>query len=143
MPFLRLYSRKVSLAEKRTLAQELIAITLDAFQLRPEQRASITVQFVARELAPADADSPFSSRKPAAVLEVSHHDLTVHNVQALVDAATPLLRQSAVVPRPGRIATMLGLEPDPARQIAFQFNATSSPARNAVKAAPVELPRAA
>jgi len=131
MPFLRLYSREVSLAEKRWLAEKLISITLGALQLPPEERSNISVQFVPRELAPADSDSPFSADEPAAVLEVSHSDLTVHNVRALVEAATPLLGQSAVVPRPGRIAKMLGFEPDPARQVGFQFNELRSPAEDA------------
>jgi len=127
MPYIRLYSREVSLAEKRVLAQKLISATLSAFQLRPEERADITIQFVPRELAPANEESPFSAREPAAVLEVSHHDLTVHNVRAMVEAATPLLGRSAVVPRPGRLAKILGIKPDPARQIGFQFNDLGSP----------------
>jgi hypothetical protein len=131
MPYLRLYSREVSLAEKRLLAEKLIRITLGAFQLRPEQRANITIQFVARELAPANSDLAFSADEPAAVLEVSHCDLTVHNVRALVEAAAPLLSQSAVVPRPGRIAKILGTEPDPARQIGFQFKELRSPGEDA------------
>jgi hypothetical protein len=114
------------------LAEKLIRITLGAFHLRPEERASITIQFVPRELAPASSESVFSADEPAAVLEVSHRDLTVRNIRALVEAATPLLRQSAVVPRPGRIAKMLGFESDPARQIGFQFNEMSSPRRDAI-----------
>jgi len=141
MPFLRLYSRKVSLAEKRALAEKLIAITLGAFQLRPEERANISIQFVPRELAPSNSESAFSAHKPAAVLEVSHCDLTVHNVHALVAAATPLLGHSAVVPRPGRIAKLLGIKPDPARQIGFQFNEKGSPGKDAV--APLEMRKAA
>ena len=104
MPYIRLYSREVPLAEKRVLAEKLIRITLGAFQLGPEERSNTTVQFVPRQLASGSFDVVFSGDEPAAVLEVSHHDLTVHKIQALVDAATPMLRESTVVPRPGRSA---------------------------------------
>jgi len=125
MPYIRLYSREVSLAEKRILAENLIVATLGALQLRPEERTNITVQFVPRHFAPSSFDSAFNANEPSAVLEVSHHDLTVHKIQALVEAATPVLRHSAAVPHPGRLARMLHLQADPARQIGFQFNETS------------------
>jgi hypothetical protein len=143
MPYIRLYSREVSLAEKRTLAEKLIRLTLGAFQLRPEERANTTVQFVPRQLAAGSFDSAFSADEPSAVLEISHHDLTVHKIQALVEAATPLLQESAAVPRPGRIARMLHMQADPARQIGFQFNKTSSPGRDAGSFASDEWRKAA
>ena len=143
MPYLRLYSREVSLAEKRVLAEKLIGITLGAFDLQPEERASITVQFVPRHFASDNLDPLPSAKEPAAVLEISDRSLTVHKIRALVAAATPMLRASAVVPRPGRIARMLGLEADASRQIGFQFNEMSSPGEETERFAPMELPRAA
>ena len=143
MPYIRLYSREVSLAEKRMLAEKLIVATLGALQLPPEERTSITVQFVPRHFAPSCFDSVLSANEPSAVLEVLHHDLTVHKIQALVEAATTVLRQSAAVPHPGRIARMLHLQADPARQIGFQFNETSSAETNAGGSAPRETLRAA
>src|ERR1700756_2282100 len=143
MPYIRLYSREVPLAEKRMLAEKLIRRTLGAFQLRPEERSSITVQFVPRHFAVGSFDSAFSAEEPSAVLEISHHDLTVHKIQALVEAATPVLQQSAAGPHPGRIPRMLRMQADPARQIGFQFNETSSPERSASRFAAVELRQAA
>lgn len=143
MPYIRLYSRDVSLPEKRILAEELIRATIGAFQLRPQERSNITVQFVPRQLAPGSFDAVFSEDDPSAVLEVSHHDLTVHKIQALVEAATPVLQQSAAVPHPGRIARMLHMQADPARQVGFQFNETSSPERDADRFAPADWRRAA
>jgi hypothetical protein len=143
MPYIRLYSREVSLAEKRMLAEKLIRITLGAFQLGPEERSNTTVQFVPRDLASGSFDSAFNADEPSAVLEVSHHDLTVHKIQALVEAATPVLQQSAAVPHPGRIARMLHVQADPARQVGFQFNETSSPERDAGRFALADERRAA
>jgi len=131
MPYIRLYSREVSLGEKRVLAEKLISITLRALQLRPEQRNQITVQFVPRNWSPAAFDALLPSNDATAVLEVSDHDLTVQKITAFVEAATPVLSQSSAVKHPGRIARMLGREADPARQIAFQFNDTSSPSGSA------------
>jgi len=127
MPYIRLYSREVSLGEKRLLAEKLISITLRALRLRPEERDQITIQFVPRDWSPAAFDSLLPLNEATAVLEVSDHNLTVQKITAFVEAAAPMLSQSAAVKPPGRIARMLRKEADPARQIAFQFNDTSSP----------------
>ncbi len=131
MPYIRLYSREVSLEEKRLLAQKLISIALDALQLRPEERNKINVQFIGRKLLPTVVDSLFHSDKPAALLEISDHDLTVRKITAFVDAAIPILSQSTVVGLKVRIARLLGIAPDASGQIKFQFNDTGSPKKNA------------
>jgi len=131
MPYIRLYSREVSLAEKRLLAEKLIAIALSALQLSPEERRTITIQFMPRSMSPARFDQLFRKGEKKAVLEVSDRELTVEKITAFVEAATPLLSQSAAVERSGRLARMLGWEADSARQIAFQFNDISSSARSA------------
>jgi hypothetical protein len=127
MPYIRLYSRQVPLAEKRLLAEKLISIALDAFEMQPEERYKISVQFVPRKLSPPSIDSLFRLDRAAAVLEVSDHNLTVHHITSFVEAATPVLSESAVAGRAQKMARMLGFNPDPSRQIAFQFNETSSP----------------
>ena len=127
MPYIRLYSREVPLAEKRLLAEKLISIALDAFGMQPDERYRISVQFVPRKLSPASIDSFFRLDRAAAVLEVCDNNLTVHKVTAFVEAATPVLSQSAAAGRTYRAARMLGFNPDPSRQIAFQFNETRSP----------------
>jgi hypothetical protein len=124
MPYIRLYSREVSLAEKRILAEKLITIALSAFQLSPEERHHITIQFMPRSMSPARFDQLLRRGEKSAVLEVSDHELTVEKITAFVEAATPLLSESAAVKHSGRIARMLGREADPARQVAFQFNDT-------------------
>jgi hypothetical protein len=125
MPYIRLYSRDMSLAEKRVVAEKLISIALNAFQLAPEERYRISVQFMPRHFSRAAADELPSEAE--AVLEVSDYHLTVHTIASFVDAATPMLSQSAVVKPPSRLARWLGMEPDPAKQIAFQFTDTVSP----------------
>ena len=131
MPYIRLYSREVSLEEKRLLAGKLIAITLSALKLRPEERERITIQFIPRHLSPRTVDALFRSEEAAAVVEVSDRDLTARKINAFVDAATPVLSRSAIVGRGSRIAHLLGFAPDSSRQIAFQFNQTSSPGKQA------------
>ncbi len=130
MPYIRLYSRDISLGEKRSLADKLISIALSAFQLRPEERYKISIQFVPRSLSPSRIDSLFRSDRAAAVLEVCDPNLTVQNITSFVEAATPVLGESTVIGPARRMARILGLEPEPVRQIAFQFNETSSPARD-------------
>lgn len=126
MPYIRLYSKEISLGEKRLLAEQLISIALNAFQLSPKERYKISVQFVPRSLSPAAIDSLFRTEAAAAVLEVCDPNLTVHHVTSFVEAATPVLGESTVVRRTHRMARMLGLTPNPSRQIAFQFNETRS-----------------
>ena len=145
MPYIRLYSKDISLEEKRQIAEKLISIALRAFELHPEERYKVSVQFLPRKLSPAPIHSLFRSEKAAAVLEVSDHDLTVHHITAFVQEATPLLSQPAVVGQMRRLAHMLGLRPDPSRQIAFQFN-DPGPAAKTVRDeyfAPIPLRKAA
>src|SRR5580698_5625817 len=113
MPYIRLYSREMSLAEKRVVAEKLISIALDAFQLPSEERYKISVQFMPRDFSRAPVDE-LPSGEAEAVLEVSDYHLTVHTVASFVDAARPMLSQSAVVKPPSRLARWLGIEPDPA-----------------------------
>jgi len=131
MPYIRLYSREVPLAEKRILAEKLIAIALGAFRLRPEERYQITVQFMPRSMSPERFDQLLRKGEKSAVLEVSDHELTVDKISAFVEAATPLLSESTAVKHNGPIARILGWERDPARQIAFQFNVSTSAAGSA------------
>ncbi|HZP24374.1 MAG TPA: hypothetical protein VFB04_13055 [Terriglobales bacterium] len=110
------------------LAEKLMSIALSAFHLSEQERHQVTIQFLSRSLCPAQLDGQFGSGETSAVLEVSEHDLTVQKITAFVEAATPMLSESAAVKHSGPIARMLGREADPARQIAFQFNDTGSAA---------------
>ena len=124
MPYIRLYSREVPLETKRLIARELIKMTLDAFQLRPEERDRITVQFV-----PPAEDRDFSSRN-ALKVEVSATPLTPKGISAFVAAATPMLKQAVGKPA-GVLASMVECRADSSRQIAFQFNQLSGADRQA------------
>ncbi|HUI82775.1 MAG TPA: hypothetical protein VL240_01045 [Candidatus Binatia bacterium] len=109
------------LEEKRLIAEKLISITLCTFNLCPEERSRITIQFVPRKRS-FPAGDPLHTSKPSDVLlEVSDRDLTVEKVTAFVNAAAPMLSHSAALSRRSRIARMLGLPVDASSQIAFQF----------------------
>jgi hypothetical protein len=143
MPYIRLYSREVPLAEKRILAEKLISIALSAFRLHPEDRHQITIQFISRNMSPARFDPLFRKGETTVVLEISDCELTAEKITAFIDAATPLLSQSAAVRHPGPIARMLGWKTDPARQIGFQFNLPSPGRASAFEAADWAADRAA
>ena len=131
MPFLRLYSRDVPLDEKRSIAQKLISITIDAFHLTPVDRDLICIQFVPRHRSPAAAsvlhDEP--QQPSEMVLEVLDDDLTVEKITAFVQAATPVLSRSSAASRLSHFARLLGIRLVPSRQVAFQFSEMRSPDR--------------
>ncbi len=122
MPYIRLYSRDVPLEDKRLIAQKLIAITLESFQLNPEDRGKITVQFVPRNRPLTDSDVSSCLEPFDAVVEVADHDLTVEKISAFIEAATPVLSQSAAVAVKNRFARLLGFRANESRQVAFQFS---------------------
>ncbi len=122
MPYLRLYSSDLPIAQKRVLAQRLIEITLRAFHLRAEDRHRVTVQFVPlpelcavpglRAKLPPGADS---------TLEVNGHDLTEEKIREFAQEAVPVLKASLSGKPKGRIARMLH-RANAAQQIAVQFH---------------------
>ena len=76
MPYLRLYSSDVSIEQKRAIAQRLIEITIHTFNLRPEERHSITVQFIPPQVNAVDGSQQLMPRGADFVLEVIAHHLT-------------------------------------------------------------------
>jgi hypothetical protein len=128
MPYIRLYSRDVPLEEKRLLAQKLISITLRSFQLRPEDREKITIQFLSGHPTWAVEDlPPGSSTQPSDVLlELTDPDLTTEKMTAFVEAAAPMLSQAVPARGRGRIARLLGIGDDQSRQVSFQFSNANS-----------------
>jgi hypothetical protein len=129
MPYLRVYSRAVPLEQKRDIARKLIDITLRAFQLRPEDRSQITVQFLPLRHAWAAYAIQGYEQLPdyPLTLEVRDHNLTEGKRRAFASEAAPVLTKSLSASR-GPIARLLGRKPDPGRQVAFQFNDLDSPA---------------
>jgi hypothetical protein len=127
VPYLRLYSPDLLIEQKRVITQKLIEITLRTFHLRPEERHSITVQFIPPpEVSEINSSQVSIPGDTGIVLEVIAHHLTDAKERAFrEEAATllpPLLRTKA-----GKISRLLGFKPDPRRQVALQF-AELSPA---------------
>lgn len=122
MPYLRLYAGDVPVEKKRVIARKLIDITLRTFHLSPEERHRITVQFVPlRQLRESETIAPSGLEPTAVAVEVSDRDLTEEKKRAFAAEVEPMLNNSVPVKSRGRFARLLGLHPDPARQIAFQF----------------------
>ncbi len=127
MPYLRLHSPDLPIERKRAITQKLIEITLRAFHLRPEERHSITVQFIPPpETSEIDGHPSLFPRPTGFELEVIAHQLTDTKKQAfredVVTTLPPLLQTTA-----GRIAGLLRLRLDPRRLITLHF-AELSPA---------------
>jgi len=121
MPYLRLYARDIPIGEKRLVAQKLIDITLRAFHLRPEQRARITIQFVAPEYLHDFCDGDFTPSADV-MLEVRGRNLTPETQRVFVAQAAPMLANS-VPAKPSRVRSRA----DAPRQIAFQFKELDQP----------------
>jgi hypothetical protein len=123
MPYLRLYSPDVPLAQKRLIAQRLIQITLSAFRLRAEDRHRISVQFVSvpsllgvaglQPVIPPDADF---------LLEVNDQGLTEEKKRAFAEDVMPMLTQELAAKARTRSAQLLDIKADISRQVALQFN---------------------
>jgi hypothetical protein len=122
MPHIRVYSHEMPLEQKRVVGQELISIALRAFQLRPEDRDKINVQFMPLRA----ADCSRYSADAAVLVEVSDQFLSAGRISDFVSAAREMLSNSPAVKPPSRIARWFGSEADPMRQIAFQFNNTGA-----------------
>jgi hypothetical protein len=127
VPYLRLYSPGLLIEQKRALTQKLIEITLRTFHLRPEDRHSITVQFIEPpEASEIGGPQSLFPRVTNFVLEVIAHHLTDAKKRAFREEAVSLL-PPLLPTKAGRIARLLGIKPDPRRQVALQF-AELSPA---------------
>jgi hypothetical protein len=128
MPYLRLYSSDVSIEQKRAIAQRLIEITIRAFNLRLEERHSVTVQFIqSPQRSGVDSFQPLIPRGADFVLEVIAHHLTDAKKQAFGEAAATMLPPLLPTKARSRLARLLGIKSDPDRQVALQF-AELSPA---------------
>lgn len=74
MPYLRVYSRGLPIQQKRTMAQKLTEVTLRTFQLPPEQRNRMIVQFVTEsQLDRLDGHAPLASDVDFKLEVIIHH----------------------------------------------------------------------
>jgi hypothetical protein len=126
MPYLRLYSRDVPVEEKRAIAQKLIQITLRSFQLGPEERNRITIQFISPpQVGGVFGSQPAIPRGADAMLEVKAHDLTEAKKRAFAEEAAAMLAQLLPTKARSRIARLLRIKAVSTRQIALQFDELS------------------
>ncbi len=144
MPYLRLYSDKVPVEQKRVVAKELIDITLRTFHLSPEERSRITIQFVPlRQLRESEDLEPATLTPSDLAIEVSGSDLTEEKKKAFAEEVVPMLTQSVPARPLGRLARLLRKKADASRQVAVQFHELQSGAIGDSWLAPGQIRRAA
>lgn len=123
MPYVRLYSRHLTLEQKRVIAQKLIEITLRSFHLRRDERYHTSIQFITlpRRRAVDGLESAIS-RENDFTLEVLGHNLTEEKKKAFAGEVSAILTD-LVSPRPwGRIARVFGIQADRSQPVALQFH---------------------
>jgi len=140
MPYIRLYSRTLPLQRKRSIAHQLISITERAFQLSPEECGNINVQFLPPPLPGEGASLDPSRQKADVFVEVSDRYLTPEKMRAFAEASAPMLSGAVLTSESHRFARLLGLEADPALQVAFQFNVSGAAYRNASGSSTTTVP---
>ena len=122
MPYIRVYLPKASIEQKRTIAQELIEITLRTFHLRNHDRYRVSVEFVSIFRARAcQLPYPSISTSPDLLLEVMGHDLTEATKRAFAKEAGLILAQFVRTNPKNRVAYLLGIRPPTPPQIAVEF----------------------
>ena len=82
MAYIRLYSKALSLRKKRRIARQLISIAQQAFELPPDKRPDITIQF---------APTPISRPDYCAVLEVSGQRFDPYKMASFVTDVSSVL----------------------------------------------------
>lgn len=122
MPYLRLYSLDVPLAQKRLLAQKLIEITLRAFRLPAEDRHRINVQFISLPIRHTAASRhPVIPRDANCFLEVNDLGLTEENKRSFADEVMPMLTKELAEKTTSRFVRLIRFRADTSRQVALQF----------------------
>jgi|HubBroStandDraft_6_1064221.scaffolds.fasta_scaffold1015587_2 hypothetical protein len=122
MPYLRLYASDVPLWQKRLIAQELIEITLRAFQLRAEDRHRITIQFIPLPQFSVAGLEPVIPQDADFFLEVNDHGLTEEKKRVFTEEVKPMLAQALGAKPRSRFAQLQEINADISRPVALQFN---------------------
>lgn len=120
MPYLRLYTHKLPIEQRRVIAQNLIEITLRTFKLRPDQRSRTSVQFITVPRMGCGGGFPASVCEAYFTLEVLGRDLTEQKKKAFAEEATAMLEQLGPASPWSRFARLLRGEAP--HQVAFQFS---------------------
>jgi hypothetical protein len=110
MPYIRLYSKTLSLREKRLIARQLISITQQSFGLPGEGCRNITIQF-----APAQISRP----DYCAVVEVSGQRLEPSKMANFISAVSPVLANRF---GPSPLRRLFGFQRPRAKLVAVEFN---------------------
>ncbi len=123
MPYLRLYSPDIPLAQKRLIAQKLIEITLRALKLRAEDRHRINIQFISQPpLSGVDGPELGIPREADFFLEVNDQGLTDEKKRAFAEEVASILPRALDAKPPSRFARLLRIKANVSRQVGLQFN---------------------
>jgi phenylpyruvate tautomerase PptA (4-oxalocrotonate tautomerase family) len=132
MPYIRVYLPQASIEQKRSIAENLIEITLRTFQLHKKDRYRISVEFVS--MLRSSAAASFAISDPdcdAYTVEVMGHDLTERKKTAFSREAAATLAQFCSLTPTNPIARLLGIKLQSPPRITFRFGelnpATSEP----------------
>ena len=123
MPYLRIFSPYIPLAQKRRIGQQLIEITSRAFQLRAEDRHRINIQFILLpHIGSVTGFGPAIPRDADFFLEVKHNGLTEEKKRAFAEEVKPMLTQVLGAKRGTWVTRLLGIRPGISRPVALLFN---------------------
>lgn len=114
MPYIRLYSKTLSLREKRLIARQLLSITQQSFGLSGDSRRNVSVQF---------APAQISRAEYCAVVEVSGQKLEPSKMAEFVSAVSPVLADRF---GPGPLGRLFGFRKSRAKLVAVEFIQMSS-----------------
>lgn len=113
MPYVRLYSKNLSLGEKRLIARQLISITQQAFGLSGDGCRNVTIQFFPAQMSRPDH---------CAVIEVSAQKFEPSRMADFVCAVSPVLANRF---GPSPLRRLFGLPGSHAKLVAVEFNQMS------------------
>jgi hypothetical protein len=110
MPYIRLYSKNLSLREKRLIARQLLSITEQSFGLPGDGCRNTTIQF-----APAQGSRP----EYCAVVEVSGQRMEPSKMADFVSAVSPVLANRF---GPSPLRRLFAFQRPRAKLVAVEFN---------------------
>jgi len=124
MPYLRVYSRGLPIEQKRVMAQKLTEITLRTFQLPPEQRNRMIVQFVTEsQLDGVDGHAPLPNDVDFKLEVIIRHP-TESRKKAFGEEAVRIFTELAPPSLWKRISRAIGVKTVSTR-VVCQFNELS------------------